>query len=257
MHSLERLEMHNVFQWPLMKPPLPSIDGWSKWKLYWKENKSKHETVNRSMYLVDALHPLTGSLVALTSLCIATVGHGNRCWPNSHDELRYSEWACFIDSLRSRLRYFGFKQGVSRNEGPESTCGTRRPPGGYHRPIDELFREWILPTLLQKRWPEICRMEIKGVDRHAITQFWDHIPTDAERALPGKLYGDVSPVRSSYSAGYSVQVTTIAFPSATQETLRKLLPENAELIVEEEAERDYEDYYHGTGSGIDFYDDDE
>lgn len=36
--------------------------------------------------------------------------------------------------------------------------------------MDQLFIQWLLPTLLDARWPHMKRMEIKGVGRKIETQ---------------------------------------------------------------------------------------
>jgi len=71
------------------------------------------------------------------------------------------------------------------------------------------FGEYIMPVLLEATWPRIKRMEIKGVDFGVAVEYMpEHV-------------------------GEKMQVDF-------KQSLRALLPHNAELVLEEEQEREYE-----------------
>jgi hypothetical protein len=71
------------------------------------------------------------------------------------------------------------------------------------------FGEWIMPVLLKAAWPQIKRMEIKGADFSVAVEY---MPEHAGE----KIQGDF------------------------KQSLRALLPHDAELVLKEEQDRDYE-----------------
>lgn len=191
--------------------------------------------------MVDALEPFIGRFAALKSLCIATVGETHLDYPpDERDDRQFAEWARMISTVCQTLRSLSSKQGRNRNfdECPKGSRPGRRY--GKYRPMDELFHQRIMPVLLAGSWPRIERMEVHGVGRTVRSWCKSIMPVQTELAVPG-VYCDVKQCTSDRGdVEYQVKKIRIAYPYEKREELSRLLPEEADLIVEEEQERDYE-----------------
>lgn len=199
--------------------------------------------------MAGALDAVVGRCTNLTSLCIATVGDSDErlaCMP--WDDRRYASWARFLSSVRSQLHSFSFKQGLSRNwdAAPRGYCRPR--PKYDSRPMDRLFRQWILPVLLAGTWPRVRRVEIRAVGRSVQERYPDRVPPPGDSYETGiaiEVLEHANTSSSSSSSRYQVRITRVAFYAAAQEQLRRLIPDDAELVIEEEPERDYEELQYG------------
>jgi len=241
---LERLELHNLLQCEEHEPPFPKFNDAQTLKTYLENHGPDHRTIAETQRMVGALEPFIGRFAVLTTLCIATFGETHLdCLPNERDDRRFTEWARMISSVCQTLRFLSFKQGRDRNF-DECPRGSR--PGrtyGEYRPMDQLFRQWIMPVLLAGPWPRIKRMEIRGVGRTVESWCSSIMPEQTDLAVPG-VYLDVKQSLSGRGdVKYECEEIRIAFPYEKREELSKLLPDGADLIVEEEQERDYEFVY--------------
>jgi len=223
-HQLKALELHNLFQSDEFDPPYPMFVAVQDMVDYMQKHEEDERTALDNQYMMGLLDSYVGNFTALTSLCVATVGNSfTNVWYNTElGDRQYSEWARFIRSVRNTLQSLSFKQGYNRND-HDSPRGIRPPCPHYsYRPMDILFRQWILPVLLEAPWPHVKQMEIRGVGRHVESMVSDHTPTEQELVEPG---------------------LQLAFPHEKREELLRLLPEGAKLIVEEGQERDYEELH--------------
>ena len=248
--QIEHLELNNLLQWSEIVPPLPKFANFQDIYQYWKEHRGDHEALQDTRIMAGALDFYLGRCHLLTSLCIATVGNGDH-WRrvSDWDDRRYRSWADFLDLVRNNVCYLSFKQGVNRNE-YAALRGSR--PGRSrctYRDMDHRFRQWIMPVLLNAPWPKVKRMEIKGVGRSWETRYSQKLPTEAELAEPGVKYQVEKSRNFSRSSEYEIEINRPAFPYAVRDELRGLLPEGAELVVQEEQERDYE-YLSDDDNGI-------
>ena len=254
--QLRHIELSNLLQWSEVEPALPKFTNAQGLEAYWKKHESDHKTLPYTRLMAGALDPFVGRCSTLTSLCITTVGRDDEWSPEPWDDRRYSSWARFLDSVSDQLCYFSFKQGVSRNAVAAPTGSRPGKPQYDYQPMDRLFREWILPVLLAAHWSRMRRLEIRGVGRTVDERYWQRPPGKEDFNDAGVEFEVEHPTsHSSTSQWYKVTITRVAFHAAAQAQLRKLLPESAELIVEEEPERDYEDILYGSDdNGIWFKD---
>jgi hypothetical protein len=163
-HKLERLELDNLLQWSEIQPPVPQFNNAQTMEAYIKGHSSVHKAVPWTHRMADTLRPFYGRFDDLKSLCISTVSECHRWQPiSAWDHRRYSDWARCIDSVRQQLSVLCFKQGYDQNLYANSECPRPGIPWADHRPMDRLFKDWILPALLKDSWPQLKRMEIKGV----------------------------------------------------------------------------------------------
>ncbi|KAF2825708.1 hypothetical protein CC86DRAFT_418189 [Ophiobolus disseminans] len=108
--------------------------------------------------------------------------------------------------------------------------------------MDRLFARHILPVLLDAPWPQMKKLEIRGVgDTHTqITQ--NHPPTREELEDVEYIYV------KSYSMGgadmgeehlYNARAATIPSVADMENSLGELIPQ-ATILVEEEADQNFE-----------------
>ncbi|KAF2495380.1 hypothetical protein BU16DRAFT_582083 [Lophium mytilinum] len=237
-HRLQTLELDNLMQWADTEPPLPKLSHLRALAKYFEQHESTLSVVVNTRVMVGALDPIVGCCSSLTSLRIGTVGEYEEYSENPRDNRLYSCWARFLASVRPTLQYFFFEQGPNRNELAGTRAYCRGRPSSEHRPMDRLFRNWILPVLLEAPWLLMRRMEIRGVGRNTKRFYRDRPPTEEELAEPDTEY-DVA-YRPHDSLNFEIVRARIAFPSAAKEKLRLLVGNNAELIIKEEASQDYD-----------------
>ncbi|CAO2653739.1 Nn.00g031500.m01.CDS01 [Neocucurbitaria sp. VM-36] len=245
--QLRHIELSNLLQWAEVEPALPDLTNAQEWEEYWKKHGSDHKTIPYTRLMAGALDTFVGRCMSLTSLCITTVGRDDLWRPHPWDDRRYSSWARFLESVRNQLHYFSFKQGESRNAVAAPRGSRPGIPHYDYREMDRLFREWILPVLLAAPWPHMRRLEIRGVGRSVKEITCETPPLEKNFNDPGVLLEvEHHPSHTSTSVEYKVKIIRVAFHAAAQEQLQNLLPKTAELIVEEEPERDYEDISFGS-----------
>jgi len=212
---------------------------------YLQEHEEDERTALDDRYMMGLLDSYVGNFTALTSLCIATIGNSfTDVWYDTElGDRQYSEWARFMRSVRHTLHSLSFKQGYNRND-YDTPRGIRPPLPHYsYRPMDILFRQWILPVLLEAPWPRVKQMEIRGVGRHVQSWHSDHMPTEQELSEPGLQLELISEQSRDGRTEMRKHLTHIAFPHEKREELLRLLPGGAKLIVEEDQERDYEELH--------------
>jgi hypothetical protein len=206
------------------------------------------------------LDPLVDVCSTLRSLHISSAGAYIAYWKNPQDDIMYASWARFIGSVRPTLELLSFEQGVDINDAHAPT-GSRPGRREYHRLIDRLFVKHILPVLIDKPWPKMLSMQIRGVGRHTCVRSRKDPPTEEELSTPDTTFSVEKRENNVYTgeSEYEITKTLFAFPQAAKEKLRGLLPDGAELILEEEQARNYElvqaemlgipDVYEEVGSG--------
>ncbi|KAI1461606.1 hypothetical protein F4805DRAFT_412649 [Annulohypoxylon moriforme] len=86
------------------------------------------------------------------------------------DNLRYHEVGVLIRSVAKTLRVFCFQQGPTSDNyqngwrRPDTVCcAPLLPPRDGIRPMDALFRRYILRAILESSWPQLEKMELFGV----------------------------------------------------------------------------------------------
>jgi hypothetical protein len=243
---LEHLELNNLSQWSEIAPPLPQCTSARNLEIYWDLFSSYHNALEDTRHMAGALDALQGRCSLLTSLSISTVGDGsNISHTNAWDDRRDASWALFLDSVRNQLYYLTFKQGVCRND---DSAGGRPGPPRYRRQryriMDERFRSSILPVLLAAEWPKMKSMDFKGIGGYTVHEPWEEWSSQgrvAEEGVTCRLYDE--PLHTSPQQCF-MRVTRSAFPATERQKLRALLPDGAELVIEEEEEKDYEDIKH-------------
>lgn len=107
--------------------------------------------------------------------------------------------------------------------------------------MDRPFVRWILPALVEAKWPQMRRMCIRGVGRWTRTCWRPEPLRDHERSSEDVLYRVIG---HSEANGYKVQVTRIALTSYAKAQLQEAVSK-ATLILNEEQSGDYEDLYGG------------
>ena len=119
----------------------------------------------------DHLRRRTGRCTALEYLILRGVGQEWR-WHRSEqitgsaarDELRYQEWAYFIQSVKPTLQSLEFEQGLPPEDPAQGDYAPhqfpRLCPG---RPMDQRFMKTLLPVLMSGPWPRLEKMVIRGL----------------------------------------------------------------------------------------------
>jgi hypothetical protein len=116
----------------------------------------------------DHLRNLTGKCTSLRHLALRSLGDdymSHYFWSATLDEIRYKQWAAFINSVRDTLRTFEFEQGISPQLHNQGGCGTGRGrmPLQMIRPMDERYITFIAPVLIHGPWPALNKVVIRGV----------------------------------------------------------------------------------------------
>ncbi|KAF2824053.1 hypothetical protein CC86DRAFT_63425 [Ophiobolus disseminans] len=240
---LQHIEINNLMQWSDADPPLPPFDSLQDLETHLTK-VALVQVLPRTRLMAGALDPLIDCCSNLTSLRITTIGQyeGFTAHQNSRDDRMYESWARLLNSVRSHLRKFSFEQGVDRlkfeRQAQQTTSRTSRSFINKMRPMDQLFVDWLLPVLLEAKWPEMRRMEIRGVGRCTKTYYHMWRPPVAQDMSEEDAIYDLS--RRFGVGDWEVKVTRIAFTSRAKEKLKSLIGE-ASLILDEESEHDYED----------------
>jgi hypothetical protein len=205
---LRQLALVNLLQWSGLSPPLPTFTSNGHAETHFADEDLEHDCIPNTRCITGSLEPFIRKCLALTSLTIITVGiNETYCLPTERDDVRYAEWARFLTSVRGTVCFFSFKQAFNRNYYHASRGGFpwRIPKPHYgSSPMDKTFSRWILPIVMEGYWPHMRRIGFKGIG-----------PTIAKGC-------------------------DVAFSGKQWAELRELLPGNAELIVEEKPENDYE-----------------
>ncbi|KAH7068317.1 hypothetical protein BKA63DRAFT_111994 [Paraphoma chrysanthemicola] len=251
---LEHLELDNLLQWSEIEPPIPNFPTFLEAATYWRDNANAHTVIHRSRLMADALNPVLGQCQSLTSLCIATVGNGDYIeWSTDWEDRCYSAWARFIDSTRHQLRHFSFKQGLDHSHATRGEVFCRRIiVRSNSRLLDRLFLAWILPTLVKSPWPNVQRMIIRGVGYSHDTEYRQQPPLESEMTTPGVTYS-VEECPWRHLGNYTVGIRRAVFSHAARNGLQALLPSGAELVVEEQQEKDYDALWQYDDSGLALY----
>ncbi|KAI9890319.1 MAG: hypothetical protein M1814_004229 [Vezdaea aestivalis] len=107
-------------------------------------------------------------------------------WPQSAEHARYKELADFLNSVRESLVKFKLELGLSYAQhfcergyeesrfGPKYTFRDRDIISDRRRPMDEKFIEYVLPVLIDQRWPKLENLEIRGTSRKVDCEAFDN-----------------------------------------------------------------------------------
>lgn len=242
-NRFRHIDLSNLHKWSDTSPELPRFPYLHQLSIYLQDNEDFIEQLHGTRHPIGLLDPLIGKCTSLRSLYISTVGKSDEFAEDPLDERRYASWAQFMSSVRLGIEFLSFSQGVNINEAhaPKDSL-LRGPQRSEHRPMDRLFLDHILPILVAAPWPKMKRMEIRGVGRNRHPMPFQRLPTKEEWAQPDVVF---SVKEKNFDVGpngfkYEVTKTVIAFPNAAKHVLRELIPDSAELIIEEKQLQDYE-----------------
>lgn len=126
----------------------------------------------------DHLRILTGKCLSLKTLILRSVRQDYiacNFWWSPLDEIRYKQWAAFVDSVRNTLRTFEFEQGLPARYHIPGGCtyGHRQLPRQSIRPMDDRYLRYIAPVLFHGSWPELKDVVIRGVGGSVQDHFVD------------------------------------------------------------------------------------
>ena len=178
---------------------------------YLDVNRARLQMRPNERLLADTLDTLAARQSVLKSLHITIAGPDTGYYYTPQDTSLYRSWARFLASARNTLCNLFFEQceGIKESSGPRRGHERRQTQG--IRQMDWLFAQQVLPVLLGAPWPQIKRMEIRGV-------------------------GQIDSVYRSvyhYELERRVEVVRVVAPPKATEQLRKLLDYEAELVIEE------------------------
>jgi hypothetical protein len=132
-----------------------------------KEQELRFSAPDLFRLMHGVLNPLIGRCENLTRLNISTVGNGDEDVDEFRDE-RYTQmyvsWASFMSSTRSTLQHFSYDHFIVHRRLCGGTYFLRWQRGHVHYSADVLFNAHILPVLLKDEWPNMKRLEIRGVE---------------------------------------------------------------------------------------------
>jgi hypothetical protein len=241
------IEMNNLMQWSEFEPASPEDTHLRELSAY--VHRINPPKISDTRLMVGALDSLIGCCSNLTNLHITTVGEWEPYVPEDHEHNLYQSWTQLLSSVRNTLRSFYFEQGYNRRNYNSEKGYCRPRPTINERKMDRLFVQWLLPVLLEAPWPQMSRMELRGIGRMQQRLRLLSKP-------PSPVHGQdniYEIIKHEERYGYKVKWTHMAFPSRAKDELQKLVG-NATLVIEEEQSQDYEDISYGD-FGIPEYDD--
>jgi len=191
-----------------MVPPAPG--NLQELSRYHDANRTRLQMRSNEQVMAETLNTIATYVSALTSLRITMTGPNSYMRPDTWHEVLYGSWARFLNSVRSTLCHLFFEQ----CEGRRTSSAPQRASDLWRtkrlRPMEWLFAQHILPVLLDRPWPHMSRMEIRGAG----------------------LSERTPPIYSSHDGG-----TRDGFSSAAEEQLRELLGCGVELIIQESTQK--------------------
>ena len=110
------------------------------------------------------------SMTALSSLHIHTIGIARGCLSSipEADISRYKEYGNVLKTLTETLETFVFEQGMDSKEWTTQDgyhfCATRIAPLDWsRRPMDVLFADYLLPSIMSARWYKLRTLALRGI----------------------------------------------------------------------------------------------
>jgi hypothetical protein len=241
------IETNNLMQWSEFEQALLEETHLREVSAY--VHRINPPKTSDTRLMVGALDRLIGYCSNLTNLHVTTIGEWEPYVPEDHEHNLYQSWARLLNSVRNTLCSFYFEQGYNRRNYNSEKGYCRPRPTINERKMDRLFVQWLLPVLLEAPWPQMSRMELRGIGR---LQQKLRLLSKPPSPVHGRdnIY---EIIKHEERYGYKVKWTHIAFPSRAKDELQRLMG-NATLIIEEEQSQDYEDISYGD-FGIPEYDD--
>jgi hypothetical protein len=170
-HDLHSIDISNVLTWsPFPKLPPGSIPHLKDLQAYLLGTNGRQMSnvgapFFRIMHVV--LDPLIGRCENLTRLNISTVSNGDEDVHEFRDERyaqMYTSWASFMSSTRSTLQHFSYGHFIVHRRLCGSAYLAHLQRGHVHYSADVLFNAHLLPVILKGEWPNMKRLEIRGVE---------------------------------------------------------------------------------------------